>query len=194
MKNKIFIDFDNVIVNSTKIGVEILNAKFNKNVKWENVKQYNFKDQFPEATKSDIQDIFDSDDFFIKAKNNIFPDCKEIIQRLIKDYDVYILSIGTSENIHRKVKFIQEELPFVTKNIMIVKQNVIMDKSIIRMGKGDWIIDDCYSNLETSSAGNRILFSYAYLFNEWNEYGNKMEITQSWKAIERRIYGNNNDV
>ena len=194
MKNNVFIDYDNVVTNSTKIGVEILNAKFNKNVKWENVKKYNFKDQFPEATKSDIQAIFDSDEFFTKAKDNIFPDCKEVIQRLVKDYNVYILSIGTPENIYRKVKFIQEELPFVTKNIMIVKQDVIMDKSIVRMGKGDWIIDDVYNNLETSSAGNRILFSYANLFNEWNEYGNKIEITPSWRAVERRIYGNNNDV
>lgn len=186
---KIFVDFDNVISKSTEICVEILNKKFNKTVEWENVKQYDFKDQFPEATKSDIQDIFDSDGFFIKAKDNIFPDCKEVIQKLVKDYDVYILSIGTPENIHKKVKFIQQELPFITKNIMIVKQDVIMDKSIVRMGKGDWIIDDVYSNLETSSAGNRLLFSFDGIETNWNKNSEGIEIIKSWKDIERRIYG-----
>ena len=123
------------------------------------------------------------------AMNEIFPDCIRVIDRLCQDFNVYVLSIGTAENISKKALFIESMFPNIKNCILLVQSDCKMDKSIVKMGKGDWIIDDVYSNLETSSAGNRILFSYANLFNEWNEYGNKIEITPSWRVIERRIYG-----
>ena len=39
---KIFIDFDNVIVNSTYVVTKILNKKYNKNVEWEDVRSYDY--------------------------------------------------------------------------------------------------------------------------------------------------------
>lgn len=191
---KIFIDFDNVIVNSTYIVTKILNKKYNKNVEWEDVRSYDFSDKFPETNKNEILEIFNSDEFFTLAKQSIYFNSKKVIEKFSKDFDVFILTIGTPMNIKLKIDFLKENFPFISKYIMILMDNVKMDKSIINMRKEDTIIDDVYSNIESSSAGNRILFSYGGIQTEWNEYGKYMELTNTWSEIERRIYGSNIDM
>ena len=191
---KIFIDFDNVIVNSTYIVTKILNKKYNKNVEWEDVRSYDFSDKFPETNKNEILEIFNSDEFFTLAKQSIYFNSKKVIEKFSKDFDVFILTIGTPINIKLKIDFLKENFPFISKYIMILMDNVKMDKSIINMRKEDTIIDDVYSNIESSSAGNRILFSYGGIQTEWNEYGKYMELTNTWSEIERRIYGSNIDM
>ena len=191
---KIFIDFDNVIVNSTYIVTKILNKKYNKNVEWEDVRSYDFSDKFPETNKNEILEIFNSDEFFTLAKQSIYFNSKKVIEKFSKDFDVFILTIGTPMNIKLKIDFLKENFPFISKYIMILMDNVKMDKSIINMRKEDTIIDDVYSNIESSSAGNRILFSYGGIQTEWNEYGKYMELTNTWNEIERRIYGSNIDM
>ena len=188
MKN-IFIDFDNCCINSTLIVTAILNERYNKKVEWEDIKQYDFSDKFPEVTKKEIKEIFDSREFFKLAEFAIFPNAIRVIERLCGDFNVSIVSIGSSENIRHKIKFLKDKFPFIKNYIMLVKEDNIMDKSVVRMGKEDWMIDDVYSNLETSTAGNRILFSYANIKTSWNQYGKHIELTPSWKDIERRIYG-----
>lgn len=191
---KIFIDFDNVIVNSTYVVTKILNKKYNKNVEWEDVRSYDFSDKFPETNKNEILEIFNSDEFFTLAKQSIYFNSKKVIEKFSKDFDVFILTIGTPMNIKLKIDFLKENFPFISKYIMILMDNVKMDKSIINMRKEDTIIDDVYSNIESSSAGNRILFSYGGIQTEWNEYGKYMELTNTWNEIERRIYGSNIDM
>lgn len=191
---KIFIDFDNVIVNSTYVVTKILNKKYNKNVEWEDIKSYDFSDKFPETNKNEILEIFNSDEFFTLAKQSIYFNSKKVIEKFSKDFDVFILTIGTPMNIKLKIDFLKENFPFISKYIMILMDNVKMDKSIINMRKEDTIIDDVYSNIESSSAGNRILFSYGGIQTEWNEYGKYMELTNTWSEIERRIYGSNIDM
>lgn len=191
---KIFIDFDNVIVNSTYVVTKILNKKYNKNVEWEDVRSYDFSDKFPETNKNEILEIFNSDEFFTLAKQSIYFNSKKVIEKFSKDFDVFILTIGTPMNIKLKIDFLKENFPFISKYIMILMDNVKMDKSIINMRKEDTIIDDVYSNIESSSAGNRILFSYGGIQTEWNEYGKYMELTNTWSEIERRIYGSNIDM
>ena len=191
---KIFIDFDNVIVNSTYVVTKILNKKYNKNVEWEDVRSYDFSDKFPETNKNEILEIFNSDEFFILAKQSIYFNSKKVIEKFSKDFDVFILTIGTPMNIKLKIDFLKENFPFISKYIMILMDNVKMDKSIINMRKEDIVIDDVYSNIESSSAGNRILFSYGGIQTEWNEYGKYVELTNTWNEIERRIYGSNIDM
>lgn len=191
---KIFIDFDNVIVNSTYVVTKILNKKYNKNVEWEDIRSYDFSDKFPETNKNEILEIFNSDEFFMLAKQSIYFNSKKVIEKLSKDFDVFILTIGTPMNIKLKIDFLKENFPFISKYIMILMDNVKMDKSIINMRKEDIIIDDVYSNIESSSAGNRILFSYGGIQTEWNEYGKYMELTNTWREIERRVYGSNTNM
>ena len=139
---KIFIDFDNVIVNSTYVVTKILNKKYNKNVEWEDVRSYDFSDKFPETNKNEILEIFNSDEFFTLAKQSIYFNSKKVIEKFSKDFDVFILTIGTPMNIKLKIDFLKENFPFISKYIMILMDNVKMDKSIINMRKEDTIIDD----------------------------------------------------
>lgn len=186
---KIFCDFDGVIMNSCLIVTEILNERFKTNISWKDVKKYDFTDMFPSITKEEIKNIFDSKEFFDKAKLNIFPQAIDIINKLCKDFEVIILSIGTSLNIQRKIEFLNNMFPNIKNHIMIVKQDCIMDKSIIKMNEQDIIIDDVVSNLISSTAGTKILFSFYNIKTEWNS-NNEFEIIGDWKDIERRIYDN----
>ena len=185
----IFLDFDGTILNSCLIVTSILNQRYNKKVEWEDVKKYDFSDKFPETNKKEIKEIFESREFFKLAEFAIFPNANKVIEKLCKDFNVSIVSIGSAENIRLKIKFLKDKFPCIKNHIMLVKEDNIMDKSIVRMGKEDFLIDDVYSNLETSSAGNRILFSYANVKTNWNQYGKYIELTPSWKDVERRIYG-----
>jgi 5'(3')-deoxyribonucleotidase len=194
MKKKIFIDCDGTLINSLKILTTILNSRYNTNVQWEDVREYNLKDQFPQVSIQEILEIFDSNSFFLMAMNEIFPDCKRVVSRLCKDFDVNVLSIGTADNISKKSLFISSLFPEIQNCIFLVQSNIKMDKSIVKMGKQDTIIDDCVSNIISSSAGNRLLFSYKGIENNWNKNSDGIEIIPSWNEIERRIYGNNNDV
>lgn len=185
----IFIDADNVLWNATAIVTDILNYMYDRDVKWQDVRKYNFIDAFPEVTKTEIKIIFESDLFFSAIPDFIFKDAKDVISRLCGDFKVYVITIGTPKNIQMKIDVLKREFPFIKNYIMIVKDDNVMDKSIVNMKKEDILIDDVYSNLESSSAGNRILFSSEGIKTSWNEYGKYIELTPSWKDVERRIYG-----
>lgn len=187
---RIYLDFDNTMINSVKIITELLNIRYNKNVRWKDVREYNLTDQFPEVSRKEIIELFENKEFFYKVKDNIYPDCEKVLNKLCKDFDVYVVSIGTAENIARKSLVIKEVFPQIKNCIFLTKTDGVMDKSIIRMGKEDFIIDDHIDNIKSSSAGNRLLFSFEGIETNWNKNSDGLEIIKSWKDIERRIYGN----
>ena len=141
----IFIDADNVLWNATAIVTDILNYMYERDVKWQDVKKYNFIDAFPEVTKLEIKTIFESDLFFSAIPDFIFKDAKDVINRLCGNFKVYVVTIGTPKNIQMKVDILKKEFPFIKNYIMIVKDDVVMDKSIVNMKKEDIFLDDVYS-------------------------------------------------
>lgn len=161
-KIDLFIDFDGVIVNSTKRMVEMLNEKYGCNKNWRDIKQYDAKDLFPNCTLEDILEVFASKEFFDELE--IMDGFHEVIEKHIDDFNIHIATIGTKENLIYKKAFCEFNFKFPFNFIGIEKNGTGKEK--IDMSNGI-IIDDHVENLISSNAKQKLIFRN-FLETEWN--------------------------
>jgi len=195
---KFFIDVDNVIINSTKAVCEWFEDKYYWTIRsgltntpnWKNVKEWDFQDEMPTMTKEDIEDVFSSNKFFKFAE--FFPNVKEVITELINDkrFEVIFCSIGTVKNISNKMKFLEKHFPNATQ--LMIKNGVIMDKSLVNMSESIFL-DDNISNLRSSNSLVKICFTYDNkLDKSWNS-GWRGKCVCNWNdltpdSVEKILY------
>jgi 5'(3')-deoxyribonucleotidase len=79
---KLFLDFDNTLVNTTSALTSILNMKYGKNVYWKDIRKWNLQDGFPTTNPEEIENIFKSYELFHHLSKNIYPDCIEVLNKL----------------------------------------------------------------------------------------------------------------
>lgn len=183
MKQKLFIDFDEVIASSIKRFCRCYNMLYKNHVnfvpaEWWKTVQYDFKDTCPLI--DNVHEIFDSELFFagLELMNG---NTYEVLEKLNNQYEVHIVSIGTFENLTNKARWIGMNLPFIEYAELLNTRNT-MNKSIINM-QGGILIDDVLDNLESSNAEFKFTFGdvqewnekseYERLFN-WTDIGNKL--------------------
>jgi 5'(3')-deoxyribonucleotidase len=164
---KLFIDYDSTIVNSVKAYCDVYNELYmhHKDFEYANFRDvllYNLTDICP--LEKNPKNIF-SNELFFKSVEFIDKYTSDVIRRLNKKYDIIICSIGTPQNIAYKIIWLESNLPFVNKHILINNGTNNMDKSIINM-EDSIIIDDVYSNLKSSNAEIKICFGKKYKWNE----------------------------
>lgn len=170
-KQKIFLDFDNVIVNSTLKFCSCYNRiyRYHQNfvpAQWQEVNQWNFNDECPLVT--DVEEIFRSTMFFDHLPF-INDNTYEVLKELNEKYHIIIASIGTYGNISLKSQWVGEYLPFIKDSIFLVNNGSKMNKSLINM-KDSIFIDDVVSNLNSSNAKYKIVFGDVHSWNEdWND-------------------------
>lgn len=172
MAKKLFLDFDNTIVNSTKAFVEVHNLicgkryMFNKESipQWELVKRYDFTDQIPDLNSITKHAIFDSVDFYDRLE--FYDNAKEIIEELSSKVEVQVVSMSTYQSLVHKGRKLEIDLPKVKFQPIIYSH--YKDKSHIDMRNGIFI-DDVTKNLYTSSADKNICFKYQGITQDVNE-------------------------
>jgi 5'(3')-deoxyribonucleotidase len=184
---KLFLDFDCTIVDSVKTYCNIYNKIYEdkdgfKEADYNKVNRYDLKDQCPMAAHQ--EEIFSSEEFFKHVE--FMADAKEVIERLSKEYEVIICSIGTLDNISYKSQWIKNNLGFI-KNIILIcnsveKGGIRTDKSIVDM-KNAIFIDDHADNLESSNAELKICFGKEY---EWNRNWQGQRCF-SWREVENLL-------
>jgi hypothetical protein len=167
-KQKLFLDYDMTIVNSIKPICEIYNQDFAnykdfKPAIWQEVSQWDFKDQCP---LMDNCNRYFSDKRFFDKVEFLEGNTKEIIDHLTKQYHVIICTLGTPRNLAYKSMWLEDNLPKIHDYILLRNYGIKMDKSIVDM-RGGIFVDDVYSNIESSNADVKILFGNDY---EWNKY------------------------
>ena len=181
MKKKIFIDIDGVLINTPQRICDILNHRYKKNLNYQDIKTWDFKEYGVE--QEEIEEIFDTGGFWVDIEKYIYPQAKDVLELLSHSYDIIAISIGSYENIANKAIFLREEFPMVSEFIGLGKKGkLVMDKSIIDM-RGSTFIDDSFSNIKSSNASNKILFSFNGVATEWNnnlEYNNTC---YSWEEV-----------
>ena len=166
---KLFLDFDNTIVNATKSFCNEYNNLYQNHLKftparWELVDRYDFKDQCPLVEK--VEDIFKMKSFFENLEF-INENTYQILQSLNEFYQIIIVSIGTYENISLKSLWIRDNLPFIKDSIFLVNNGCKMDKSLIDM-RNAVFIDDVASNLNSSNATFKRCFGEKHQWNlDW---------------------------
>jgi 5'(3')-deoxyribonucleotidase len=185
---KLIIDYDNTIINSTKAFCETYNKLFEncsdfKPADWTKSNVYNYADICPilEGNQEKVYKLFENSLFFKNAKfinDNTF----DVIEKLNEKFDIHICSIGTGKNMYLKYNWLKKNLPFIKHHLFIMNEGCKMDKSIVNM-EGAILIDDHTGNLETSNADMKISFGKRYSWNEdW-----KGIICQTWKEVETLI-------
>jgi 5'(3')-deoxyribonucleotidase len=167
MKTKIFLDFDGTLVDSIKAYCSTYNTIYKqftgfKEAVWYNVNRYDLKDECPIVKNP--REIFQYKIFF-KFLEFMNGNTFDILRELDKHFDIHICSIGTPENLSLKCKWLQENLFFVEKYILISNGTNKMDKSIVDMSDSI-IIDDHVDNLISSNAAIKICFGEEY---DWNK-------------------------
>ena len=175
-KIKLFVDFDNTLVNSTRSFCTSYNFiyEYHKDftpANWELVDTWNFSNQCPILkSESDVLDIFENPLFF-DCLELINDNTFEILKELNEKYQIIIASIGTPINLSLKALYLQETLPFIKDYILMYNNGIKMNKEIIQMNYPDSIfIDDHVSNLISSNAVNKYVFGKDYPWSKTNDY------------------------
>lgn len=193
MKPKLFLDFDDVLAQSTMSFCDVYNSNFYKHPNFSPANyvknnQWNFEAECPllYGNEKTIYDIFESREFF----NKLIPYkyVNTILEKWKNIYDYHIVTIGTKINLRRKIDYIDKNFPIIKNLILLNTERLQMDKSIVNMSgivKDNILIDDHQSNLFSSNANVKILFNSMGL-KPWNEdwYG---ERCADWLEVDKTL-------
>lgn len=194
MKN-LYIDFDNVITNTTKAFVDTYVAFCGKRYlhspkpSWENVHRYDFLDQIPELTPQKKSAIFNS--VIYQQKLELYPECKETLINLMKrGVNIFVVSHCSCRSIQNKHEFLFDTFgEYYTKQIKFIP--ILFDnfkgKSIINMSDGIFM-DDCKFNLDSVNAPTRICFKYNNITMDVNQDWDGLVINEWGKETEEKLY------
>lgn len=151
MKQKFFIDFDDTLVQGSRSFCEVFNCSFNNhpdfvpaNYKINN--DWQFRDVCPLLQPHEIDEIFSSKAFFDVLK--VQPFSVNILEKWKNEYDYYIVSIGTKENLKFKIDYIDKHFPMIQNLILLTTSDLKMNKKTVNMrGRGNIFLDDHQDNL-----------------------------------------------
>lgn len=172
----LMIDMDDVITtgNFNKYIEEFMNIKINM----DEITNYYYVQDLVESKKDEFWNYVKDKDLYKGAP--LFKDCYEVLEKLNKKYDIYIVtsylwrdSIDISgKNLGYKYYYLKEMLPFIDSSKYIFTTN----KKLLHF---DIKLDDKYENLENSNT--KILFNSWHNFNK--EYNDVIRVN-NWKEIE----------
>lgn len=155
MKDKsetvILVDMDDVMVDLVGHWVDYLNEKYNTNVKFEDITDWNFSMFFPSVPVEEVYKPLEKKNFW----KNIKPieDSIKYLKLLYEEgYQIYICTSTHWKNVKYKYKYVLSKyFDFIPwKNVIIAA-----DKSMV---KADYLIDDGIHNLK-SGVFKKILFT-----------------------------------
>lgn len=131
-KVNVYLDFDDTLVNSIEAATMLLNREFIKTVDPNDIKRWDFTDQFTEVTLKEVEDVFASEEFFYLLQEK--PYAKQLVEELNKIANVVIISKGTPKNLELKEEYIKEnfgDVKFVGLPIGVSKSNYMKKRCII---------------------------------------------------------------
>lgn len=175
----IFIDFDDTITMSVENVVRIVNKRFGKNVKTENIKEWDFSDVYPDIPLKDIVDIFGEDEFFqtLRLKEDVLP----TLRRYGQYNTITIVSKVDMVAMKRKNDWIKEHLIDIGININFRGIPLGKSKGIVDMS-GGIMIDDNAEFLKETNAKYKILYKCNRKFDEEQEWDGY--VVHNWKELD----------
>lgn len=183
-KRKLFIDFDQTIVDSISAICNMYNIDYCDKVGFIKAKphlvtEWNFSDQCNLINKKIIDKYFSSKRFFDTVY--FIENAKSVITKLSEIFDVYIVSMGGFRNLYYKKKWCKKYLPFAK----FIGCNFIFhkDKRKVDMGDNNIFIDDCLNNLINSTCDIKIVYGDIYDWNSKNEEQELFRRCWNWTEI-----------
>lgn len=180
---KIYLDFDNTLVDSNSAMVYLLNQEFGTKKEYKDLKKYDFKDLFPELTDEHCEELFG--DWRLFSLLEFFDNCFETLDYFKKRCNYSLVTYGNKYNLSAKKIWCERYLPFLKELHLLeyVPGDMNYDKSMIDMSDGIFI-DDHIEYLRSSNAKVKILFRNNH-DGDWNEINNldDVYVVNSWKEI-----------
>lgn len=168
---KIFVDFDETIVESIDSIRAIIYEKYNKNIN--RPKKWNFGDVAPFLSKDELESMFDSDKFFEYLKPKRYA-C-EVLHELSKDYEINVVTVASDIAFPKKIAYLNGLMPYINDIIQI---KFGQSKSLVDMS-GSIFFDDSEKNLFECNAMKPVMFENIP-GAEWNSKWNGDKIS-SWE-------------
>lgn len=168
-KLNLFMDFDEVLVDSIRSILLILNPRYGTDFKPDDCTQWDFRDLFPDITPDEVEKCFESDEFWGTLRfKTVGQNVLDFLDKLKSYYNIVIVSKGTETNLKKKRQWLIDNMPIPYSFIPIGLDG---SKGDIDMAGGVHIDDNQYY-LNESNATYKILFYNATCETDWNnEWG-----------------------
>lgn len=165
-KLNLFIDFDEVLVDSIISILLILNPRYGTDFKPDDCTRWDFKDLFPDITPDEVEKCFESDEFWNSLRfKTVGQNVLDFLDKLKPYYNIIIVSKGTETNLKKKKQWLIDNMPIPYSFIPIGLDG---SKGDIDMAGGVHIDDNQYY-LNESNATYKILFRNATDVTDWND-------------------------
>lgn len=188
---KLFLDFDNTIVDTIAAVVSLYNEDY---VNHDGFVAINPKDvtswEFTEcnlATYEEIDMYFGDKRFFQRVK--LYPSAGQVLRSLSHRYDITIVSHVYASNLKLKEEWIKDKLfkeifdNSCNAEFIGVNWETHNDKSHVDMSNSIFV-DDSIRNLETSSAKYKILYGE---YMDWNNTNIEFIRCKNWLDLNNQI-------
>lgn len=182
----ILIDIDDVICES--VYFEVMNKITGANKKIEECNTPKMEDNF-DATHKQLTEYYKqicSGKVYQNAQ--LKPDCKKVIEKLSKKYEIYICSVVViSGNREESGNLFVDKFDFLCKNFPFLDPNNFIFTSNKNIFRADIIIDDKASNLEGDNKKTKLLFTAYHNKNMTEEKLKKQGLIRvnNWKEVEK---------
>lgn len=179
---KLFVDYDGTTVNTIKAICEMYEDEFwaqpgYHHVDWSEIESWEFN-ELDLASAEHIDNYFNKTEFFKRVE--FMPWADYILEMLQHYFDIYIISMGSAQNLALKEEWCKEHIPFA--KFIGADFADHKDKSSFDMRNGI-LIDDVYENLNTCNAQKRICFGDKYVWNtDW-----RGDRCASWIDVWKKI-------
>ena len=183
---KILIDIDDVICEN--VYFDVMKKVTGSDIDLDDCKHYKIEDNF-NVTAEQKAEFFKricNDNIYKTAK--LKTNCKEVIEKLNKRYEIYICSaVVVSGNKDDSGNLFTEKFNFLCKNFPFLNPNNFIFCSDKTMFRADIMIDDKTENLEGNNKRMKLLFTAFHNKNinekELKEQG-LIRVTD-WKEVEK---------
>lgn len=119
-KRTIFLDVDDVLLDSSAAVVAILNQRYGLNKTLDDLVDWGYKSIYRNLTKEQISEIYESEKFWSLVKPNeilmkALEDSEEDEQGIWRQYNWILLTKGSKESLQKKLDYLNK-IPFFKRN------------------------------------------------------------------------------
>lgn len=179
MSKTILIDIDDVLENLCETWVNWLNKRYDTDVKYNEITEWDMSKFFPNLTKGQVYAPLHNPKIWYRVKPK--PGAVEYVKKLIDEgYNVYLCTTTDYRNVRPKFEgVIQKHFPYINWNQVIIASRK-------QMINADILIDDGVHNLENGNY-TKILFTASHNVN-YDAEGNGMYRANNWEEVYNLIH------
>lgn len=119
-KRTIFLDVDDVLLDSSVAVVDILNQRYGLNKTLDDLVDWGYKSIYRNLTKEQVSEIYESEEFWSSVKPNetlmkVLEDSENNEKGIWQQYNWILLTKGSKESLQKKLDYLNN-IPFFKRN------------------------------------------------------------------------------